>query len=209
MITLTADQLLKIMPLAKGKVSVFLGHLNMAMPEFGIANSIPRGASFLATIGHESAQLNCVEEKLNYSVDRLVRTWAKRFPTVGAAAPYARNPQALANHVYANRGGNGNEQSGDGWRYRGAGLIQLTFKENQAACAHYFGIPVEQIGDWLRTPIGATRSAAWFWATKGLNEIADTGDQAAVCKRVNGGLNGLAERVSMFRIAEQVLSCSA
>jgi putative chitinase len=201
----TLDQLQRIMPRAGARAAVYHPWLAITMDEFDI-DTVARRAAFLATVAHESAHLTRTDENLNYSIDRLPQVWPRRFPTASAAAPYARNPQALANHVYADRMGNGNEASGDGWTYRGVGLIQLTGKGNHAACAAHFGIPLDRFGAWIRTPEGAARSAGWFWATFGLNEIADKGDQSAVCKRVNGGLNGLAERVALFRVAQEVLS---
>lgn len=175
------------------------------MREFDI-NSPARQASWLAQVGHESAHLACVEERLNYSADRLMVVWKSRFPDLASATPYARNPERLANKVYAGRMGNGNEASGDGWRHRGAGFIQLTGKENQTLCADFFDIPVAEVGDWLRQPEGACRSAGWFWATHGLNTLADKGDQVGITRRINGGIVGLADRLALFETAKKVLN---
>jgi putative chitinase len=154
-------QLTQILPGAGRRAGVFIGPLMTATTEFEI-NTPLREAAFVAQVGHESSQLNAVSENLNYSAEGLARTFPRYF-TINEAQQYARNPERIANRVYANRMGNGDERSGDGWRYRGAGLIQLTGKNNQHAAADYFGIEYSVIGDWLRTPEGAARSAGWFW----------------------------------------------
>lgn len=202
---MTPDDLLKIMSYAKPRVAAFFTPLVAAMDEFDI-NTPARQAAFLSQVGHESGQLASVEENLNYSVNALMRTWPNRFPNAVIAASYAKQPEKIANFVYANRMGNGGPETGDGWRYRGAGLIQLTGKDSQRECADYFGIGVDKIGDWLRTPEGACRSAAWFWKTHGLNELADAGDQVKVTRRINGGTNGLADRLALFEKAIEVLA---
>lgn len=202
--TITLEQLLTIMPQAKAVAGDYLDFLNGAMDEFEV-NTPARQASFLSQVAQESAQLTCVVENLNYSAAALSGSWPAHFSQADAAA-YARQPERIANRAYANRGGNSDEASGDGWLYRGAGLIQLTFKDNQSKCAANFNIAPEAIGAWLRTPEGAARSAGWFWSTNGLNALADAGDQTAVTKRVNGGENGLAARLAVFNIAETVLA---
>lgn len=188
------DQLKKIMPDGlPSKLATFLTPLNQAMFEFGICSE-DRIEMFLANIAEESGDLSRLSENLNYSAVGLIKTFKKkRFPSLEFANRYARKPIAIANYVYANRMGNGNEVSGDGWRYRGAGLIQLTGKWNQQACAKYFGIPVETVGDWLRTPEGACRSAAWFWHRAGCNQAADEGDFDKVCDLINIGRHTEAE----------------
>lgn len=210
---ITKDQLLKIMPYAGPRAEVYLAHLNRAMIEFEI-NTPARQAAFLAQIAHESAQLACVEENLNYSAAGLMRTWPKRFPTLAIANQYAKNPEKLANYVYANRMGNGAPETGDGWRYRGAGLKQLTGKENHQRCASYFGIAVELMGGWLRTPEGACRSAAWFWKRADCNRLADLQDFDAISDVINIGRDtkaegdaiGYKERFSFYSAAKGVLA---
>lgn len=202
---MTRDQLLLIMPHAKGRIDRFLQPLLAAMAEFGI-DTPRRQAAFVAQIAHESGQLRCVEENLNYGVNALMRTWPKRFPNAIVASEYANQPERIANLVYANRMGNGAPETGDGWRHRGAGLIQLTGRDNQQVCADYFGIPLYQIGAWLRTPEGACRSAAWFWKRNGLNTLADAGDFLGVTKRINGGTIGLEDRTAFFDKAQAVLA---
>ncbi|GGD00164.1 glycoside hydrolase family 19 protein [Undibacterium terreum] len=207
------QQLIAIMPLAGTRAALFLPTLVSAMAEFDIKSSA-RQAAFLAQIAHESGELARVEENLNYRAAGLCKTWPKRFPTLADAVPYEHQPEKIANKVYADRNGNGNEASGDGWRYRGAGLIQLTFKNNQAACAAYFGKPVDQIGDWLRTPEGACRSAGWFWKINNINTWADKGDFDGVCDAVNTGHKteaigdaiGYPERLAFWNVAKKVLA---
>lgn len=182
---ITLDQLITIMPHAQ-RPADFLSHLNAAMVEFGITTP-PREQMFLATVAHESGDLNNLSENLNYSAAALCRTWPTRFPTLASAMPYNRNPTKIANRVYANRNGNGDEASGDGWRHRGVGLIQLTFKNNHVACAKHFNISPSLTPVWLRTPEGASRSAAWFWKTHGCNELADQGDFDGICDAINIG----------------------
>lgn len=200
---MTPEQLKQILPNAGQKAGVFAGPLTAAMDEFEI-NTPLRQAAFIANVGHESAHLTRLVENLNYSAEGLLRTFPKYF-TSSEAALYARQPERIANRVYANRMGNGDEASGDGWRHRGAGAIQTTGADNQRAVADHFGIPFEEIGLWLQTPEGAVRSAAYFWSTNGLNDIADRGDIKLITRRVNGGLNGLAERVELYERALQVL----
>lgn len=201
---MNAADLHKIMPTAGPLADEFAPHLNRACMEFNISTKA-RQASFIAQIAHESGQLRSLSENLNYGADGLMKTWPSRFPTRELALQYARQPEKIANKVYANRMGNGDEASGDGYRYRGAGLIQLTGKDNQAACAKQFGISPAAMGDWLRTPEGASRSAAWFWKTHGCNEMADKGFTERITKVINGGLNGQAERLAFYSAANQVL----
>lgn len=199
------EQLTAIMPLAGRRVDQYIKPLNMAMIEFDIWENPRRVTAFLAQIGHESGELRYVSENLNYSIGALMRVWPRRFPTKEVAGQYARNPQKLANHVYANRMGNGPEDTGEGWLHRGAGLIQLTGKHNQTECAKHFGIDPKDIGDWLRTPEGACRSAAWFWVRRGLNDLADKEDFVHITRLINGGTIGLAQRQALWAKAKQVL----
>lgn len=211
---MTLEQLLKIMPNARSHAGIFLPILNAAMAEFLIDTSA-RQAAFLATVGHESRQLTAFTEGLNYSAAGLLATFAKYF-TPADAMRYERQPERIANRVYANRGGNRDEASGDGWRNRGAGAIQLTFEDNHAACARYFGISRSEIGTWLRTPVGALRSAGWFWMVKNVNRYADQGDFDGVCDVVNRGRKtivigdaiGWVDRLAMYRRATTVLTAA-
>jgi len=181
----------------------FVTPLNTALMKYGIV-SLNQVCAFLATVGVESQRLTRLSENLNYSATGLLKVFPSHF-TQEQATQYARNPVAIANRVYANREGNGDEASGDGWRYRGAGLIGLTFKNEQAKYAATVGLPPEHIGDYLRTPEGAADSAGWYWATNGLNAVSAGGNMTAVTRVVNGGLNGLTDRVALFQKAQGLL----
>lgn len=172
-------QLLAIMPLARGYVSIYLDHLNAAMEEFDISTP-SREAAFLAQIAHESGQLRYVRE-------------------------------ISSGETYEGRADLGNTSPGDGKRFRGRGLIQITGKTNYAACSIDLfgdeGVLVEQ-PELLEQPENACRSAAWFWASHGLNELADSGDFRRITKRINGGLNGIQERESYHARAMAALGVS-
>ncbi len=208
-----ADQIIKIMPGSRSVAARFIEPLEGGMFEFGIVNE-RRVKHFLAQLAHESGQLQKMQEGLNYSAERLMQVWPSRFPTRAIADAYARRPEAIANKVYANRMGNGNEASGDGWRYRGAGLIALTGKNNQQRCADHFGIDVRAVGDWLRTPEGACRSAAWFWHGAGCNELADRDDIDAISDVINighrtdayGDAIGFHDRLAFLTVAQEVIA---
>lgn len=183
---LTLEQVLKAVPEAsKLRVASFLPHLNAAMQEFGIDTKL-RQAAFLAQVFHETGNLQKLEEGLNYSAEALQRTWPSRFDAATAAA-YHRQPERIANKVYANRMGNRDEASGDGWKHRGAGAIQLTGKDNQFACALALNIDPTTITDYLKTEEGASRSAGWFWRQAKANAYADKGDIDGVSDVVNIG----------------------
>ena len=172
--------------------------------EYGV-NSPVRLAAFIAQVGHESGHLQYLTERLSYSVRGLRATWPRYFPDDTVAQRFARAPERLANYVYANRLGNGPFESGDGWRYRGRGLIQITGKANYKALEDATGKPYVQQPQMLERPPDAARSAAWYWQSHGLNELADAGDFAAITKRINGGLNGQAERLALWAKAKEVL----
>jgi putative chitinase len=176
-----------------------------ALARFEI-NTDARLCSFLAQTGHESGQFNRLVENLNYKTAlRLTKVWPKRFPTEAAASPYVGNEAKLANIVYANRLGNGNEASGDGYRYRGRGLIQITGRSNYAAAGAALGLDLIGAPDLLLEKENAALSAAWFWNSRGLNALADDKtddndleDFTEITKRINGGTVGLQERLALF-----------
>ncbi len=207
---LDASQLTRIMP-ASPSPEIWTRALNDAMARFDIAGS-QRMAAFLAQIAHESGQLSRLKENLNYSAARLMQVWPKRFPTLQKAQSYERNPEKLANYVYAGRLGNGDEASGDGWRFCGRGLIQLTGRGNPRAAAAGIGLPLESEPQLLEQPDAAALSAAWFWKSHGLNELADNGnddddleDFTTITRRINGGTVGLKERIAFWKSAKGVL----
>jgi putative chitinase len=185
--------------------------INSAMQLFEI-NSTAQMSAFLAQIANESGQLKQLVENLNYSAQRLMQVWPVRFPTMDKAKLYERNAEKLANYVYAKRLGNGDEASGDGWRFRGRGLIQLTGRSNYQAAASGIVQPLEEQPDLLLQPIAASLSAAWFWKSHGLNELADDQnddndpeDFKTITKRINGGTVGLNERMVFWEKAKAVL----
>ena len=171
-----------------------------ACKAFGITTRL-RLAAFLAQIGHESSSLTRVVENLNYSAQGLMSTWPSRFKTLESALPYHRNPEKIANKVYANRMGNGNEASGDGWRYRGRGTKQITGKDNYRAISKAFGVDFVSQPELLEHPVWAALSAAWFWHVNNLNHLADKGDIASVTKKINGGYIGLEDRQKRYKAA--------
>lgn len=208
--SLTQDQLKAIMP--RCDAGQWIDPLNAAMERFEI-NTPSRMAAFLAQLAHESAETTRLTEGLSYSrAERLCAVWPKRFPTPASAAPYVRNPQALANFVYANRGGNGDKSSGDGWRYRGRGLFQLTFKDNYRLAGDALNLPLAADPDLVTTPAVAALTAASFWQRLGLNALADhqPGDDdmkdfEQISIRINGGRTGLPERKRYWAKAQAVL----
>lgn len=160
---------------------------------------------FLAQLFHESGNLKFVVENLNYSTQGLNKTFKKYFPTVASTTGYARNPAKIAAKVYASRMGNGDEASGDGWKYRGRGYIQLTGKANYQSLTTDLGIDFISKPELLETIEYAALSAGWFWNKNGLNAFADKDDILSITKRINGGTNGLAERKSNLTKLKQTI----
>lgn len=161
-------------------------------------NTPLRVAHFMAQIEHES-KLKPISENLNYSVERLVVVFKKYFPDKFTASLYAYRPTKIANRVYANRMGNGAENSGEGWKYRGRGFIQITGKENYFRLANDTDLDCLKNPDLLLEEANAMISALWFWDLKGLNELADKNDIVGITKRVNGGVNGLEHRKELLK----------
>ena len=168
-------------------------------------NTIRRIAAFVAQMAHESGLKPGREENLNYSAKRLTEVWPSRFPTLAAAQPYANNPERLANKVYANRMGNGDEASGDGWANRGAGPGQLTGANNWRGFATAMGMTLDQARDYGRTLEGGVMSFAWFWEENDINRLADTPGVEDETQRVNGGQLGVDDRRRRFDAAVQAL----
>lgn len=168
-------------------------------------NTPRRIAAFMAQCGHESGGFVFLSENLNYSAQGLMRTFAKYFPDQSTAMAYARNPEKIANRVYANRMGNGDEASGDGFRYRGRGLIQVTGKDNYFWFASSLEITPEEAAEYMQTFEGAAQSACWYWETASLNKLADAGDILTMTKRINGGTIGLEDRKKHYEHALHVL----
>ena len=158
---------------------------------------------FLAQVSHESNQFNSLEENLNYSADGLHATWPKRFQDSATALPYARNPKMIANKVYANRMGNGNEESGDGWGYHGRGAIQLTGKDNYIRLAAFLDKSITELPSYLLTSEGAIASAVWFWHENNISKISSS--VLLTTKAINGGTIGLDERTANFNRIKSIL----
>jgi putative chitinase len=177
--------------------------LNKILPDYDI-NTPQRVAAFIAQSAHESGGFTALHENLNYRPETLRKIFPRYFPDDATAAQFAHNPEAIANRVYANRMGNGPEASGDGFRYCGRGLIQLTGKSNYQAFADSLQMPVEQVPAFLQTFEGAIQSACWFWESNNLNQYADSGDILTMTKRINGGTIGLADRQAHYNHALQV-----
>jgi putative chitinase len=168
-------------------------------------NTPLRVAHFVAQCAHESGNFVFIKENLNYKAASLMTTFKKYFPTLELAQQYEKRPEKIANRVYANRMGNGDEASGDGWRYCGRGLIQLTGKDNYTFFAGSLGIPVEEAADYLSTFEGAAQSACWFWEQNNLNRFADANDVKGLTRAINGGYIGLEDRIKHTEHALHVL----
>lgn len=164
-----------------------------------------RVAAFIAQCAHESGNFVFIKENLNYKAASLRKVFPKYFPSDELAAQYANKPEMIANRVYANRMGNGDEASGDGYRYCGRGLIQLTGKDNYTFFAGSLDISVEEAAEYLATFEGACQSACWFWESNNLNQWADKGDILTLTKRINGGTIGLEDRIKHYEHALHVL----
>ena len=186
----------------KGHVpQVVIDSIPEVAAKFGI-NTPLRVAHFLAQCGHESGGFRVTQENLNYSAKGLNGIFRKYFPTEAAAAAYARQPQKIANKVYANRMANGSEASGDGYKFRGRGYIQLTGRDNYTQFGKAIGVDIPSNPDLVSSKY-ALASAAWFWSKNGLNKLADNGSTdtvvTSITKRVNGGTIGLADRIKHFK----------
>lgn len=185
-------------------VSEWYQSLCRILPDYEI-NSVLRVAAFVAQCAHESGNFKLLSENLYYRAETLMRVWPSRFPTMEIAQQYAMQPEKIANRAYGNRMGNGPEESGDGWRYAGKGLIQLTGKENYTRFANAIGMTPEEVSEYLQTFNGAVHSACWFWQTHNLNVYADSQDILTMTKRINSGTNGLEDRKKHYAHALQVL----
>ncbi len=183
--------------------------LNAVLPKYDITGT-ERVACFLGQCSQESAQFSVMMENLNYSAEGLCKIWPKRFPSVAAAQPYHRNPEKIANKVYCDRMGNGSEASGDGWKYRGSGFIQITGKDNYTKFSKFIGKPLDETVEYCRTLLGALESACWFWKENRLSErfIDVNFDFMGLTKAINGGTHGLDSRQKMYNLARSLLKNS-
>lgn len=179
--------------------------LSSVLPTYEI-DSPQRVAAFMAQCTHESGGFKRLKENLNYKAESLVRVFPKYFPSLDLAKQYAHDQEKIANRVYGGRMGNGDELSGDGFRYCGRGLIQLTGRNNYTKFSESIGVTVEEVPSLLETFEGAVKSACWFWKTNNLNQYADVGDILTMTKRINGGTIGLEDRIKHYNHALEIFS---
>lgn len=206
---LTADQLRLATGCSIPTADRFIEPINLTLERFQI-NTPHRAAAFLAQCAHESARFDTLVENLNYSAHGLAQTWPGRFrdinglPTTQAQLLH-RKPEEIANTVYAARLGNGAYESGDGWRFRGRGLIQVTGRYNYRECGRSLGIDLEVAPESLESPLYASLSAGWFWSMRGLSKWADEWDIERISRAVNGGTHGMTDRIALSDKALSVL----
>ena len=177
--------------------------LNEILPDYDI-NTPQRVAAFIAQCAHESGGFKFLTENLNYRAVTLRKLFSKYFPTDALAQEYEKKPEKIANRIYGGRMGNGPEETGDGFRYCGRGLIQLTGKANYQNFADSIETPVEEVSEYLQTFEGAVQSACWFWESNNLNALADAGDIKMMTKKINGGFIGLEDRIKHYEHALHV-----
>jgi putative chitinase len=201
---ITADQLRQLFPNNK-YLDDLAECLNESFDKYEI-NTVNRAAGFLAQCGHESNGFTVLKENLNYKAEALNKIFHKYFPTVESAQSFAHNPEMIANKIYANRMGNGDEASGDGYKFRGRGAIQLTGRDNYTRFGATLGLDPDSCVADMETLDGGVESAMWFWQTNGLNAICDADDIVRMTKKVNGGTIGLAERTALYNKAKGILS---
>jgi putative chitinase len=201
---LTQDQLKQIIP-KNQYVSYWYTALEQLLPQYEI-NTPDRIAAFLAQCAHESGGFVFIKENLNYRWQSLRKTFPKYFPTDALAQQYEKKPEKIANRVYANRMGNGPEESGDGYKFCGRGLIQVTGRENYSWFAASLQISPEEASEYMETFEGAAQSACWFWESNNLNQWADKKDILTLTKRINGGTIGLEDRKKHYEHCLHILS---
>ena len=203
---ITLELLQKVCPKTKKTVlEKYIDALNDVCEYYDMFKNKKRAAAFIAQIAHESGGFNAVVENLNYSAKGLMGTFKKYFPDEATAKAYERQPERIANKVYANRMKNGPENSGDGWKFRGRGLIQLTGRDNYTRFSEGLGISLEDTVAYLETPEGAVSSAGWFWDNNSLNAFCDRDDFIGLTKRINGGTIGLQDRIHHYELALEAL----
>lgn len=205
--TLTLDELSHLLP-DNNYLQQWHKVLVELLPQYEI-NTPARIAAFIAQCAHESANFTVLKENLNYRAATLRKIFPKYFPSDEIAQAYASQPnkqEAIANVVYSNRMGNGSPETGDGYRFCGRGLIQLTGRDNYTWFAESLEISVEAAAEYLETFEGAVQSACWFWETNNLNTWADAGDILTLTKKINGGTIGLQDRIAHYEHALNVLT---
>jgi putative chitinase len=203
---MTNEQLKELLPTNR-----FIDDWHQSLDKFLFTyeiNTPRRVSSFISQCGHESLNFTVLRENLNYRWGSLRKVWPRHFPTDEIAKNYERQPQRIANRAYANRMGNGPESSGDGWKYAGKGLIQLTGKNNYIAFATSINMSLEEVPEYIVSYDGAVESACWFWKKNNLNRFADTLDNVALTRAINGGTHGLDDRQRRLTQALRVLKAT-
>jgi putative chitinase len=200
---LTLEKLRSFLP-DNPHVDYWYDAMSKCLPDYEI-NTDVRIAAFLAQCAHESGGFKFLKENLNYRAESLMKVWPRYFPDLETAQRYAHNQEMIANRAYSNRMGNGPEESGDGWKFCGRGLVQLTGRNNYQAFADSIETNIDDIPEYLQTFEGAVQSACWFWENNNLNELADRQDILTMTKKINGGTLGLNERQNHFQRALQIL----
>jgi len=200
---LTQEQLRQLLP-GNPYLDYWYSALERCLPDYDI-NTPSRVAAFVAQCAHESGGFKFLKENLNYKAESLVKVWPRYFPNIDIARQYAHNQEAIANRAYGGRMCNGPEASGDGAKFCGRGLIQLTGRSNYQAFADSIETDIEDVPEYLATFEGAVQSACWFWETNNLNQWADKGDILTLTKKINGGTLGLADRQKHYEHALHVL----
>jgi putative chitinase len=200
---LTVSQLKQMVP-GITHADHWIEAFDQLLPDYEI-NTPKRIAAFIAQCAHESGGFKFLKENLNYKAESLMKTFPKYFSDKDTANAYAKQPVKIANRVYANRMGNGDEASGDGYKYCGRGLIQLTGKSNYSWFAASLEISPDEASAYLETFEGAAQSACWFWESNNLNVEADAGDIKKMTKKINGGYIGLDDRIKHYEHALHVL----
>jgi putative chitinase len=200
--TITGQQLRRLFPSHRSP-DALAASLNRILPKYGITTKL-RISGFIAQCGHESAGFSVMIENLNYGAQGLNTVFRKYFPTLTEANKYARQPEKIANKVYGNRMGNGPESSGDGFRFRGRGYIQLTGRNNYTEFAKSINRSVDETIAYLSTVDGAIESACWFWQRNNLNAVCDSNDIIRMTRIINGGVIGLEHRRQLFEQAKLI-----
>lgn len=200
---ITIAKLSKLLPKNKQLVQ-WHAALNKFLPQYNISTP-ERVAAFMSQCMHESANFTAIKENLNYRVESLLKVFPKYFKTSAIATQYANNPEMIANKVYANRMGNGAESSGDGYKYRGRGLIQITGHDNYKTFADSIKMPLDKVPAYLETIDGAIESACWYWKMRNINIYADKADVHGMTKVINGGTNGLDDRLAKYTAVSAIM----
>ena len=194
----TIRRILDAMRVRPETAALYAPHLDAAARDWCVADyALPM---WLAQLAHESALFERMVESLNYTkAAKIRRTWPRRFANISVAVAFVRKPERLANFVYANRLGNGDAASGDGWKYRGRGLIQVTGKDNYRDAGESLGLPLLEEPELLEEPVHAADAAGWFWKSHGLNRFASNINSCT--RAINGGMNGLPDRMRLYELA--------